>query len=205
MATGRSGNDGTGFDDGSAAKLAELELENVEYRRQNEELKEKLAQREEHQAMLVDKLREAQRGGNGSLWPPKIYLVGLGLLIVVRLAVRVWGQLYGFLGLASEVLFVGFAFVLLGKWLRAERGCNAAGVYIVKVLVLGVGLFVAALIATESTHITGSYGAAGSILGDVVDVRLDGGDAVAVLQMARRQHWGIRAASGGNQPQGIRT
>ncbi len=149
MATGRSGNDGTGFDDGSAAKLAELELE-------NEELKQRLAQREHDAAEIADALEAAQGNGgrDNSHWKPKTYLIGLGGFIMFRLYVSVWLPLDGFPGLVDEVLFVGFCFILLGKWLRAERGINA-GIYVVKILVMALGLFVTALIASESRVLQG--------------------------------------------------
>jgi hypothetical protein len=130
-------------------RIAELEA-------QNEQLKEQLAKREHDTAEIADALEAAQKSGsNGTaLWQPKVYMGLLGFLIMFCLYMSVWLPLDGFPGLAEEVLFIGFCFVLLGKWLRAERGINA-GVYVAKVFVMAIGLFVTALIASESRVLQG--------------------------------------------------
>jgi len=130
------------------ARFAELELE-------NEELKEKLAQREHDTAEIADALEAAQRNGGGSPVQPRVYLISLwGLIVLTLFSCVLLGPLGGIPGLVREVLFIGFSFVLLGKWLVAERRGNA-GVFVVKLLVLAIGLFIAALIASEGRVVEG--------------------------------------------------
>src|SRR5208337_5395208 len=100
-------------DEVNPARFAELELE-------NEELKEKLAQREHDTAEIADALEAAKRGG-GRTHRPEVYLVVVWVVITARLIESMEITPSGDLGfLLIDVFFVGLTFMFACKWMWAE-------------------------------------------------------------------------------------
>ena len=137
-------------EDVNPARVAELELE-------IEQWKEKYAQREHDTAKIVDELNAAKKGGSGSAWQPRTYLLVFLTFVGVRiLATNHCPWLYfGFMGLLAEVLFVGPATVLLWRWACGEIRRDI-GNGIVKCVVLAGGLFIASMIFSQGFVLDGN-------------------------------------------------
>ena len=133
--------------DDDPARIAELELENDELKREYEALKQRFAQREHDTAKIADALNEAQGNGGGESWQPKTYLLIFWAVVGVRILLTSYCPwlLFGFVSLIAEVLVVGPASVCLWKW-----GCGEVrkdlGDGLVKCAVMLAGLFVTAMI-----------------------------------------------------------
>jgi hypothetical protein len=131
----------TKSDDGDPARIAELELENVE-------LKERLAQREHDAAEIADAYQAAKHDGGGSGMQANTWLAVLWGLIVG------WLLMWHFVPVGTvttsivSILALGFSFIVIGKWLRAERS-NGWGVVVLKCLVFGGGLLIGLAIIGE--------------------------------------------------------
>lgn len=120
-------------DDDGSARVAELELENVE-------LKERLAQREHDAAEIADALEAAQKNGGGVAMKGNTALALLWALIVGWLLMCQF--MPGTVVTACVSFFeLGSSFVVIGKWIRAER-VNGWGVVVLKCIVLGGGLLI---------------------------------------------------------------
>jgi len=139
-----------------SARVAELELENDELKSQNEELKQRLAQREHDTAEIVDALNAAEKNGGGGLWQTKTYLLIFWAVVGVRLLLTSYCPwlLSGFLSLIAEVLVIGPATVCLWRWGSGEVRKDLGSGLIKSVVMLG-GLFVTAMIFSDGQVVHG--------------------------------------------------
>jgi hypothetical protein len=135
---------------GDSARVAELELE-------NDQLKQRLEQREHDAAEIADALREAQRNSGGGRWQTKTYLLIFWAVVGVRvLATNYCHWLTGgFLGVLIEVVFVGAAAGTLWRWASGEILRDLGG-GLVKNTVMLIGLFVAAMMYSHGDLLQGT-------------------------------------------------
>jgi len=141
---------------GDSAKTAELELENDELKSENQQLKQRLAQREHDTAEIADALREAQQNNTGGAWQTKTYLLIFWAVVGSRLLLTTYCPwlLSGFLSLIAEVLVIGPASVTLWRWASGEVRKNLSD-GLVKCAVMVAGLFVTAMIYSDGEFIHG--------------------------------------------------
>ena len=132
-------------DDVDVTRVAELELE-------NDELKQRLAQREHDTAKIVDEMDAAQRNGGGPTMQANTALALLWGFISAWLLTFIFAPESFVAGLMG-FLMVGFGFVFVEKWIRAERS-NGLGVLILKCIVLAFGLFAGVVIIGGGKIIT---------------------------------------------------
>lgn len=132
------------------ARIAELELENIELKQQKEDLKKLLLECEHDGAELAEALEVAKNGG-----PVMQSNTAIALLwsLISALLLSLIFVPESFVPSLMSFLTVGFGFVLIGKWVRAERK-NGIGLVILKCFVLAVGLFVALVIVGGGKIIT---------------------------------------------------